>query len=242
MKRGLLIGVGTLGGLGAVFAITPPQFGTGIGGGGARATLSGGAATQPTAPVKTQAAAPVQTQAAAPVQTQAAAPVQTQAAAPVQTQAAAPAPTATKKKTTKKKSTTKSSTTSSAAPAPAQTQAPAPAPAPVTKTGISGTFVGGTAQTRWGPVQVQINVKDGIITSVDPLTYPMSNGTDQYINKQAIPLLNGEIKNMSLANAMSEATKYLNGDPNSTVGVGGASYTSSGYLVSLQSAIKKAGL
>ena len=236
MKRGLLIGVGTLGGLGAVFAITPPQFGTGIGGGGARATLSGGAATE-------AAPAPTQTQAAAP--------------APAQTQAAAPAPAATKKKTTKK--TPKSSTTSSAAPAPAQTQsaapapaqtqsaAPAPAPAPskpapAAKTGISGTFVGGTAQTRWGPVQVQINVKDGIITSVDPLQYPMSNGTDQYINKQAIPLLNGEVKNMSLATAMAEATKYLNGDPNATVGVGGASYTSSGYLVSMQSAIKKAGL
>ena len=221
MKRGLLIGVGTLGGLGAVFAITPPQFGTGIGGGGARATLSGGAATQ-------------------------AAPAQTQAAAPAQTQAAAPAPAATKKKTTKK--TPKSSTTSSAAPAPAQTQSAAPAPskpstpAPAAKTGVSGTFVGGTAQTRWGPVQVQINVKDGIITSVDPLQYPMSNGTDQYINKQAIPLLNGEVKNMSLATAMAEATKYLNGDPNATVGVGGASYTSSGYLVSMQSAIKKAGL
>ena len=171
MKRGLLIGVGTLGGLGAVFAITPPQFGNGIGGGGARATLSGGAATQ---------------------------------AAPAQTQAAAPAPAAT--------------------------------------TGVSGTFVGGTAQTRWGPVQVQINVKDGIITSVDPLQYPMSNGTDQYINKQAIPLLNGEVKNMSLATAMAEATKYLNGDQSATVGVGGASYTSSGYMVSLQSAIKKAGL
>ena len=219
MKRGLLIGVGTLGGLGAVFAITPPQFGTGIGGGGARATLSGGAATQ-----------------AAPT--------------PAQTQAAAPALTATKKKSTKK--TPKSSTTSSAAPAPvpAQTQSAAPAPAPskpstpapAAKTGASGTFVGGTAQTRWGPVQVQINVKDGIITSVDPLQYPMSNGTDQYINKQAIPLLNGEVKNMSLATAMAEATKYLNGDPNATVGVGGASYTSSGYLVSLQSAIKKAGL
>ena len=225
MKRGLLIGVGTLGGLGAVFAITPPQFGTGIGGGGARATLSGGAATE---------AAPAQTQAAAP--------------APAQTQAAAPAPAATKKKTTKK--TPKSSTTSSAAPAPAQTQSAAPAPAPskpstpapAAKTGISGTFVGGTAQTRWGPVQVQINVKDGIITSVDPLQYPMTNGTDQYINKQAIPLLNGEVKNMSLATAMAEATKYLNGDPNATVGVGGASYTSSGYLVSMQSAIKKAGL
>jgi uncharacterized protein with FMN-binding domain len=231
MKRGLLIGVGTLGGLGAVFAITPPQFGTGIGGGGARATLSGGAATQ---------AAPAQTQAAAP--------------AP-----AAPAPAATTTKKTAKK-TTKSSTTSSAAPAPAQTQSAAPAPAqtqsaapapapskpstpaPAAKTGVSGTFVGGTAQTRWGPVQVQINVKDGIITSVDPLQYPMSNGTDQYINKQAIPLLNGEVKNMSLATAMAEATKYLNGDPNATVGVGGASYTSSGYLVSMQSAIKKAGL
>ena len=235
MKRGLLIGVGTLGGLGAVFAITPPQFGTGIGGGGARATLRGGAATQ-AAPTQTQAAAPT------PAQTQAAAPT------PAQTQAADPAPTATKKKSTKK--TPKSSTTSSAAPSPAQTQpaAPAPAPskpstpAPAAKTGASGTFVGGTAQTRWGPVQVQINVKDGIITSVDPLQYPMSNGTDQYINKQAIPLLNGEVKNMSLATAMAEATKYLNGDPNATVGVGGASYTSSGYLVSLQSAIKKAGL
>jgi len=239
MKRGLLIGVGTLGGLGAVFAITPPQFGTGIGGGGARATLSGGAATQ-AAPTQTQAAAPT------PAQTQAAAPT------PAQTQAADPAPTATKKKSTKK--TPKSSTTSSAAPAPApspaqtQSAAPAPAPskpstpAPAAKTGASGTFVGGTAQTRWGPVQVQINVKDGIITSVDPLQYPMSNGTDQYINKQAIPLLNGEVKNMSLATAMAEATKYLNGDPNATVGVGGASYTSSGYLVSLQSAIKKAGL
>ena len=75
MKRGLLIGVGTLGGLGAVFAITPPQFGTGISGGGARATLSGGTATQ-----------------AAP----APAPVQTQAAAPT------PASTTSKKKSTKK--------------------------------------------------------------------------------------------------------------------------------------------
>ena len=238
MKRGLLIGVGTLGGLGAVFAITPPQFGTGIGGGGARATLSGGAATQ-AAPAQTQAAAP------APAQTQAAAPAAPAPAAPAP---AAPAPAATKKKTTKK--TPKSSTTSSAAPAPVQTQSAAPAPAPskpstpapAAKTGISGTFVGGTAQTRWGPVQVQINVKDGIITSVDPLQYPMTNGTDQYINKQAIPLLNGEVKNMSLATAMAEATKYLNGDPNATVGVGGASYTSSGYLVSMQSAIKKAGL
>jgi uncharacterized protein with FMN-binding domain len=212
MKRGLLIGVGTLGGLGAVFAITPPQFGSGIGGGGARATLSGGAATQ-------------------------AAPAQTQAAAPAQTQPAAPAAAATTtKKTTKK--TPKSSTTSNAAPAQSQ---PA-APAPVTKTGASGTFAGGTAQTRWGPVQVQINVSAGIITSVDPLQYPMSNGTDQYINKQAIPLLNGEVKNMSLATAMAEATKYLNGDQSATVGVGGASYTSSGYMVSLQSAIKKAGL
>ena len=211
MKRGLLIGVGTLGGLGAVFAITPPQFGTGINGGGARATLSGGAATQ-----------------AAP--------------APAQTQAAAPTPTSTtsKKKSTKK--TPKSSTTSSAAPAPVPAQTQPAAPTPVTKTGASGTFAGGTAQTRWGPVQVQINVKDGIITSVDPLQYPMSNGTDQYINKQAIPLLNSEVKNMSLATAMAEATKYLNGDQSATVGVGGASYTSSGYMVSLQSAIKKAGL
>ena len=208
MKRGLLIGVGTLGGLGAVFAITPPQFGTGS---GARATLTGGTGTK-----------------AAP----------THAAAPAPTQSASSPGVPAEKKTTKK--TPKTSATSKAVPVPTQTQSAAPVP--VTKAGASGTFVGGTAQTRWGPVQVQINVKDGIITSVDPLTYPMSNGTDQYINKQAIPLLNGEVKNMSLATAMAEATKYLNGDQSATVGVGGASYTSSGYMVSLQSAIKKAGL
>ena len=49
MKRGLLIGVGTLGGLGAVFAITPPQFGgsgpVGVANGSSGAASAGSEAT-----------------------------------------------------------------------------------------------------------------------------------------------------------------------------------------------------
>ena len=58
MKRGLLIGVGTLGGLGAVFAITPPQFGASTGAGGIGGALSNSGTTS-AAPAQTQSAAPL---------------------------------------------------------------------------------------------------------------------------------------------------------------------------------------
>ena len=53
MKRGLLIGVGTLGGLGAVFAITPPQFGASTGAGGIGGALSN-SGTSSAAPAQTR--------------------------------------------------------------------------------------------------------------------------------------------------------------------------------------------
>lgn len=184
MKRGLLIGVGTLGGLGAVFAITPPQFGDS--GPSGLAALPGKAASS-----------------------------------------AAPAPAATKSKAasapskaapTKKATPTK---TKSAAPQPAQTQAPAQSG------GITGTFDGNTASTRWGPVQVRIVVKDGKIVDASALQAPSGDSRSRSISQQAIPYLVQE----TLAAQSAQIS-----------GVGGASYTSNGWYQSLQSALKKAGL
>src|SRR4051795_10868564 len=53
----------------------------------------------------------------------------------------------------------------------------------------SGTYTGGVAQTRWGPVQVRIVVSGGRITSADAVVYPDGNGHDREINSYALPIL-----------------------------------------------------
>jgi uncharacterized protein with FMN-binding domain len=93
--------------------------------------------------------------------------------------------------------------------------------------GSSGTVTGDTAQTRWGPVQVQITVAAGKITAVDAVQYPSGNGRDQEINSYALPVLAQE------AVAAQGADIDL---------VSGATVTSDGYVQSLQSAIDKANL
>jgi uncharacterized protein with FMN-binding domain len=91
----------------------------------------------------------------------------------------------------------------------------------------SGTVTGSVAQTRWGPVQVQLTVANGKITNVSVVQYPNSNGKDQQINARALPILISEtIKAQSASIDM----------------VSGATVTSDGYLTSLQSALDKAGL
>ena len=180
MKRGLLIGVGTLGGLGAVFAITPPQFGASTGAGGI-----GGIATQ------NKTATPAQTQAAAAKATAAAKPASSQT--PV---ASTPTPVAV-------------------------------TPTKAASAGVNGTFAGVTNQTRFGPVQVQITVSNGKITAVKALQYPNGDGRSASISQQAIPYL---------------VSQTLAAQSDQISGVGGASYTSYGFYISLQSALKKAGL
>jgi len=84
-KRFLLIAGGTVGGLGAVLSITPPQFGSASGGTLGK-SLSGGTATAP-APAQTQAApAPADTAAATP------APAATKSSAKKSTATASKAP------------------------------------------------------------------------------------------------------------------------------------------------------
>ena len=169
-KRLFLILGGTVGGLGAVVSITPPQFGTS---GGLKTLGSKSTPTTPAAPV-----APTQTATAVPANP----------TTPTQ-----PSPTATTKTKKKKKTVTKAT----AAPAvPAQTQAPA---APQSAS-VTGTFSGIAAPTAYGPVQVQITISNGKITDATALTYPQNSGRDRQINSQAIPLLIQETLQAQSAN------------------------------------------
>jgi uncharacterized protein with FMN-binding domain len=89
------------------------------------------------------------------------------------------------------------------------------------------TITGDAVETQYGPVQVQITVKNGTITAVNAVEYPVNDPRDQEINSYAIPELNQE--------ALSAQSAQIDT-------VSGATYTSSGYLSSLQSALDQAGL
>ena len=93
--------------------------------------------------------------------------------------------------------------------------------------GSATTVTGDTAQTQWGPVQVQITVAGGKITDITPVQYPNGNGRDQEINSYALPVLAQE----------ALAAQSANIDH-----VSGATVTSDGYVQSLQSAIDQANL
>ncbi|MGW3107321.1 FMN-binding protein, partial [Streptomyces sp. NPDC001100] len=89
------------------------------------------------------------------------------------------------------------------------------------------TVTGDTVQTRWGPVQVKITVKNGKITDVTAVQYPSDNPRDQEINSYALPQLKSE--------ALAAQSASIDT-------VSGATYTSDGYRQSLQSALDSAGL
>ena len=94
-------------------------------------------------------------------------------------------------------------------------------------TSAAKTYTGDSLSTRYGDVQVQITVKNGKITDSTVTKVPWSNGRDQEINSYAVPILNQEAVAQQSANIDM---------------VSGATYTSQGYLGSLQSAIDQANL
>jgi uncharacterized protein with FMN-binding domain len=99
-----------------------------------------------------------------------------------------------------------------------------------TKSSISSaakTYTGSAVETQYGPVQVQVTIKSGTITAANAVDYPTSDPRDAQINAYAIPALNSET---TAANSAQIDT------------ISGASYTSAGYISSLQSALDKAGL
>jgi uncharacterized protein with FMN-binding domain len=89
------------------------------------------------------------------------------------------------------------------------------------------TVTGSVISTQWGPVQVQLAVKDGSITEVTVLQYPDGNSRDVEIAKYALPIL------------IQETMKSQNASIDM---VSGATYTSDGYIQSLQSALDQADL
>ena len=92
----------------------------------------------------------------------------------------------------------------------------------------AGTVVTGTvASTRWGPVQVQVAVSGGQITSVQVVQQPEGNRRDEEINASAVPTLVQETLDAQSAKIDM---------------VSGATVTSEGYLQSLQSALDQAHL
>ena len=111
--------------------------------------------------------------------------------------------------------------TSKAAPSTApSTSSAKPSTASATKT-----VTGDAAQTRYGPVQLQVTFNGKKIVRINVIAYPTESGRDQQINSYALPILNQE--------AMAAQSAQIDV-------VSGATYTSDGYAQSLQSAIDKA--
>ncbi len=115
-------------------------------------------------------------------------------------------------------------TSSGASPTPSSTGGAGTGGAGTTST---KTVTGAAADTMYGPVQVQITVKNGKLTAADATVYPTETPRDAQINAYAIPQL--EQETVAAGNAKIDA-------------VSGATYTSNGYIASLQSALDKAGI
>jgi len=163
MKRALLIVGGTVGGLGAVLSITPPQITSSSSVSalpGAMPALGGAKQNAPTPTAKA-------------------------------TQSSAPTTAATKKATPSAKVSAQSSASATAAPAQSQSATAAPAQtqaaAPATKSGVSGTFTGSAVNVSYGIVQVKITVANGQITDAQAVQAP--NGRNDRYTQMAVPVL-----------------------------------------------------
>lgn len=111
--------------------------------------------------------------------------------------------------------------------APSTTPSAPSVPPSASTPGTDGTFTGDAAPTRFGDVQVEIDVSSGRIDDIRVIAYPANDRKDLQINQRAIPIL------------VSEALAAQSADVDT---VSGATYTSQGYRQSLQSAIDKAGI
>jgi uncharacterized protein with FMN-binding domain len=108
------------------------------------------------------------------------------------------------------------SASSSSSPSPAGSASPAAA---------DRTVDGPVSQTPYGPVQVAVTLAGSRITAVKELQSPDDRGRSIAINEYAAPILQQEV-------IRSQSAKVDT--------VSGATYTSAGYLQSLQAALDKA--
>ncbi|MGN6088993.1 MAG: FMN-binding protein [Actinomycetales bacterium] len=99
-----------------------------------------------------------------------------------------------------------------------------PTPSSSSSKAATTTVTGNAIDTRYGPVQVQLTMTAGSITAVRVLQYPAHDGRDIQINNYALPVLIQETTQAQSANIDM---------------VSGATFTSDGYIQSLQSALDK---
>jgi uncharacterized protein with FMN-binding domain len=171
MKRALLIAGGTVGGLGAVLAITPPQLGS---------TSAINIAGAPIAGADTTASASASSSSSA---TSSATTKATAAAKPVATKKAS---------ATKTPASGNSAANNSATPTAAATTAPA------TPAAINGTFTGPSVNVNYGNVQVKITVVNGRITDAVAVKAPTGKN-DRWTN-MAVPILKAQTLKAQSAN------------------------------------------
>jgi hypothetical protein len=223
MKRALLIAGGTVGGLGAVLAITPPQFTATQSVDSLSGGLPMGSATQST-PAATQAAqTPTATKAAA---TKSA--VATKSAAPASTKKASTQPSATASAT--------QSAASDPTPTPTATKTTA-APAPASG-GYSGTVTGASFNARnYGTLSATVTFSNGKITNVSASQSPRS--WSQNSLSALLPFVNGGKVTVEQVKQYS-ASQLPCGTSNSCRSQ--ASFTADAFWSSVKSAISKAGL
>jgi uncharacterized protein with FMN-binding domain len=116
---------------------------------------------------------------------------------------------------------------------PAPTQRPGTTPRPPTPTppaataagnNVSGTYTGAAEDTPYGTVQIALVVQDGKIVDVQELQLPNDRRLSQQISAQAGPMLRDQV---------------LRAQGDNINGVSGASYTSYGFYLSLQSALQQ---
>jgi len=212
MKRALLIAGGTVGGLSAVLAITPPQLSSGdlnIAGGAVTSSTGTGTSASASSSSSMASGTTVATKSAKPVATKKSSSGATAAATSAATAAATSAATV--------------APTSAATVAP--TKSSTPTPAATTAAAKSGTFTGPAVFVNYGTVQVQITVVNGKITDAVAVQAP-SGRNDRY-TRMAVPILKQQTLAAQSANIQ---------------GASGASYTSFGWHKSLQGALADAGL
>lgn len=231
MKRALLIAGGTVGGLGAVLAITPPQFTATQDVNGLAGSLGGGAGT-----TQAQTVADATQAATTPAATKA---VATKAAATK----SAKATTKQSAAATQSASSTPSSTPTKSA-AVAATPTPTPTPT-ATKTtaapssgGYSGTVTGASFNARnYGTLSATVTFSNGQISKVTASQSPSS--WSQQSLSALIPYVSGgkitveQIKQYSAAQLPCATQNSCRSQ---------ASFTAEAFWSSVKSAILKAGL
>lgn len=111
--------------------------------------------------------------------------------------------------------------------APAAAGSPGAAGTAGSNGNYSGQVTGAAVQTPFGTVQVQATIQNGKITDVQALQLPTGGGHTQEVSAYAGPQLRNE--------ALQAQSAQIDT-------ISGATYTSEGYMQSLQSALSQAGM